>query len=96
MKFDWDKGNWPKCGKHGLPKDEIEAVFEASPHVLVDPENSHDEERYKAIGRNPKGRHVYVSFTIRTKKDVIHIRPISARYMHRKEIERYEQRPPKT
>jgi len=22
--FDWDDGNWPKCGKHGVSRTEIE------------------------------------------------------------------------
>jgi hypothetical protein len=26
-RFDWDHGNWPKCGKHGVGKAEIEAVL---------------------------------------------------------------------
>lgn len=25
--FDWDSGNWPKCGKHGVTKEEIKEVF---------------------------------------------------------------------
>ena len=24
--FDWDDGNWPKCGKHGVSREEIEQV----------------------------------------------------------------------
>ncbi len=28
--FDWDAGNWPKCAKHGLSKQEIEEVFEGN------------------------------------------------------------------
>ena len=26
--IEWDHGNWPKCGKHGATKDEIEHVLE--------------------------------------------------------------------
>ena len=25
--IEWDPGNWPKCGKHGATKDEIEHVL---------------------------------------------------------------------
>ena len=32
--FDWDEGNLAKCAKHGVPVDEIEALFLAGPAVL--------------------------------------------------------------
>ena len=41
--FGWDEGNWPKCGKHGLTQDEIEAVFETAPDLYPDPAHSRDE-----------------------------------------------------
>jgi len=25
--FDWDDGNWPKCGKHGLSREHIQRLF---------------------------------------------------------------------
>ena len=25
--FEWDDGNWPKCGKHGVTREEIEQFF---------------------------------------------------------------------
>ena len=31
--FDWDDGNWPKCARHGLSKEEIESVFEGDPYI---------------------------------------------------------------
>jgi len=34
--FEWDEGNWPKCGKHGVSKDEIEHVLSSGPLVLAD------------------------------------------------------------
>jgi len=34
--FDWDSGNWRKCGKHGLTKPEIERVFMRTPSVYPD------------------------------------------------------------
>ncbi|WP_319941575.1 BrnT family toxin [Rhodopseudomonas palustris] len=48
-------------------------------------------ERFKAIGRTEAGRMVFVVFTLRTLRERTLIRPISARYMHRKEIAAYEE-----
>ncbi|GLQ54201.1 hypothetical protein GCM10010862_14600 [Devosia nitrariae] len=42
------------------------------------------------LGGRLYGRYVFIAFTIREIEGAKHIRPISARYMHRKEIERYE------
>ena len=35
--FDWDEGNWPKCGKHGVTREEIESVMLGVPAVMPDP-----------------------------------------------------------
>ena len=35
--FDWDEGNWPKCGKHGVSRAEIEEVLSGTPAVMPDP-----------------------------------------------------------
>ena len=94
MRIDWDDGNWPKCGQHGVSKAEIEAVFASGPSVVEDPAHSKIEERFRAIGVTPKGRHVFVVFTLRRKEDQVHYRPISARYMHRDEVEFYEKAGP--
>lgn len=88
--FDWDEGNWPKCGKHGLKRSEIEALFEDMPDMYPDPAHSQHEHRFLAIGRGDSGRRALVAFTVRTTLSGTLIRPISARYMHRKEIEHYE------
>jgi uncharacterized DUF497 family protein len=87
--FDWDMGNWPKCGEHGLSKSEIESVFRNGPQTDADP--STVERRFRAVGRNDAGRHVFVVYSIRTRGGAQLIRPISARYMHAKEVRRYEQ-----
>jgi len=42
------------------------------------------------VGRDSHGRAMFVAFTMREQTDRLLIRPISARYMHRKEIENYE------
>jgi uncharacterized DUF497 family protein len=88
--FEWDKGNWPKCGKHGLSQDDIEYIFLNKPGVHGNPTHSTFEERFKAIGKTKEGRYTYISFTLRKTENGIFIRPISARYMHQKEIDHYE------
>lgn len=88
--FDWDAGNREKCEKHGVSIAEIESVFENGAAVHPDLDHSDAEERFKAIGQTEAGRYVFVVFSIRTRGDVQMIRPISARYMHRKEIDYYE------
>jgi uncharacterized DUF497 family protein len=40
-----------------------------------------------AVGRNDRGRPLFVVFTLRTKDGKGLIRPLSARYMHEEEIE---------
>ncbi|MGH6926539.1 MAG: BrnT family toxin [Propylenella sp.] len=47
------------------------------------------EERFLAIGRGSR-RRLFVVFTLREAADETLIRPISARYMHKKEVEHYE------
>lgn len=89
-RFEWDDGNWPKCGAHGLSQGEIEDVFRNEPDVFPDAAHSAVEVRYLAIGRNAAGRHVFVAFTLRDLDGVRAVRPISARYMHREEIDHYE------
>jgi uncharacterized DUF497 family protein len=84
--FDWDDGNWPKCGKHGVSREGIEQVLLGEPTVMVDP--FPDEPRMRAIGKTTAGRYVFVVFMLRKTR----LRPIGARYMHQKEIVHYEQR----
>ncbi|HEU0198203.1 MAG TPA: BrnT family toxin [Nevskiaceae bacterium] len=85
--FDWDTANWPKCGKHGISKAEIESLFTGSPAVASDP--CLTESRQRAIGKAHSGRYVFAVFTLRTVDDQTLIRPISARYMHQKEVTHY-------
>ena len=86
--FDWDKGNWPKCGKHGVSRAEIEEVFAGTPAVETDP--FPEEVRMRAIGKSAAGRYVFVVFLLREIDGQTKLRPISARYMHEKEIAHYE------
>ncbi len=88
--FDWDAGNRHKCQKHGISVAEIEAFLLNDPRIAPDPKHSFREERLMAIGRNSRGRAMFVVFTMRQKDGRRLIRPLSARYMHKKEIEGYE------
>lgn len=92
--FDWDEGNREKCQKHGLSVAEIEDVFGRPLMVLPDNAHSVTEERLQAIGKTAQGRHVFLVFTVRKCGSKEYIRPISARYMHQKEIESYEKENP--
>lgn len=82
--FEWDSGNWPKCGKHGVSRAEIEQVLLGEPAVMADPFQG--EPRLRAIGKTDAGRYVFLVFMLRG----TWLRPISARYMHQKEVEHYE------
>jgi uncharacterized DUF497 family protein len=55
-----------------------------------DPAHSQNESRYIALGNTEEVRSVFVAFTLRQRDGKTYIRPVSARYMHRKEVEFYE------
>ncbi len=88
--FDWDSGNRAKCQKHGVSIEEVESVFLGSPRIAPDPKHSSAEDRLIAVGRTSAGRPVFVAFTPRVKDGRRLIRPVTARYMHAKEIAAYE------
>lgn len=90
-RFDWDAGNLAKCQKHGVSTDEIEHVLGNDPFLVPDYEHSEEEDRIIAVGLNRSGRPVFIVFTLRVLGGKELVRPLSARYMHRKEIEIYEQ-----
>lgn len=92
--FDWDKGNREKCQEHGVSLAEIEDLFTRPVMILPDPAHSQTEERMRAIGKTEEGRSVFIVFTIRKNRRKRLIRPISARYMHAKEIRHYEEENP--
>ena len=78
----------------GFPSTLIESLFARPLAILPDAAHSQREKRLRAIGRTEKGRGVFIIFTLRRKGDELLIRPISARYMHKKEIEAYEKENP--
>ena len=89
-----DDGNLEHCQKHGVFRSEIEGVFASPVIILPDTGHSHAERRFRAVGRTTHGRAVFVVFTIRERGGHRYIRPVSARYMHREEIESYEEENP--
>jgi uncharacterized DUF497 family protein len=68
----------------------IESLFHRPLGVFPDSAHSDAEERLKAIGRTDDGRGVLIVFTLRKRGEEMFIRLLSARYMHRKEVEHYE------
>jgi uncharacterized protein len=89
--FDWDSGNARKSAdKHGVSQAEAEQVFFNQPLlVLSDQEHSGHEPRYHALGMTDEGRTLHITFTLRATGTLIRV--ISARDMHRKERNVYEQ-----
>ena len=66
------------------------SLFERPIGVFPDPKHSADEERFIGIGKTDDGRSVFIAFTLRTGERGTLLRPISARYMHKKEVDYYE------
>lgn len=87
--FEWDDGNTLTCQRHGLSRTEIEEVFAEVIHAAMDAAHSIAEARQRAVGRTAAGRAAFVVFTLRTVEGQTMIRPLSARYMHAKEVKRY-------
>ena len=92
--FDWDEGNRAKCQQHGVSPAEVEGLFDRPVLIIPDAAHSLSEERLRAIGKTARGRSVFLVFTIRERDGERLIRPISARYMHRKEVASYEKENP--
>ena len=92
--FDWDRGNRAKCQKHGLSITLIESLFSRPLAIVPSGADSREESRFCAVGQTGSGRRVFLVFTLRRNGDKQLIRPISARYMHKKEIESYEKENP--
>jgi len=92
--FQWDEGNLAKCQKHGVLVETIESLFQRPVAILPDETHSQKEQRFRAIGKTEDGRSVFMVFTQRQHGDNTFIRPISARYMHKKEVAAYEKENP--
>lgn len=92
--FDWDDGNRGKCRQHGVSVAEIESLFDRPVLIVPDEMHSTSEERLRAIGKTARGRSIFLVFTIRERNGERLIRPISARYMHRREVASHEKENP--
>lgn len=91
--FMWDEGNVAKCQKHGVPLSDIETLLTSEKFVMIpDEAHSRTEERFAAIGRGEVSLRIFlVVFTMRDSGGISLLRPIAARFMHRKERKRYEE-----
>ena len=88
--FEWDQGNARKNEKHDVSMAEAEQVFFNTPLlVLEDIKHSRRELRFHALGKTEHVRLLHITFTLRHADEKIRV--ISARDMHRKEREIYEQ-----
>lgn len=87
--FDWDLANITKVQKHKVSILEVENLFKEETLILPDQDHSQKEQRYIAAGEGDQ-KPLFVVFTFRQKAVSFLIRPISARYMHKKESEFYE------
>ncbi len=89
--FDWDAGNERKSKeKHDVSRFEAGQMFFNQPLLILgDKRHSQSEERYHALGRTNDVRLLHITFTLRSKDTLIRV--ISARDMHQKERNIYEQ-----
>lgn len=89
--FQWDSGNARKSiEKHEVTQAEAEQVFLNEPLLVVeDMKHSQQEPRFHALGHTDGNRELHITFTLRESGSLIRV--ISARDMHRKEREIYEQ-----
>lgn len=89
--FDWDAGNLSKNSlKHNVTNKETEEVFSNDPLVSEDVKHSDKEKRFRALGKTNNGRLLFIVFTLRTIKQEVKIRIISARDTNKKEEVDYE------
>jgi len=88
--FDWNDGNLLKnLVKHGVEPREAEQVFEDEfVMFLKDVKHSEREDRFHALGKTHEGRHLFVTFTMRSEETLIRV--ISARDMSKKELACYD------
>lgn len=88
VEFEWDRGNLDKTYiKHGIEPKQAEEIFVYEDAiVLPDVKHSQKEERQIIVGKTLDNRYLLVVFTMRRQK----IRIISARKMHKEEVEKYE------
>ena len=74
-----------------MSQEEIESLFFGPLSVRPDVLHSVAEERFQAIGKGLRDRFIFLVFTLGERNGQTYVRPISARSMHRREIEGYEE-----
>jgi uncharacterized DUF497 family protein len=89
--FDWHDGNSRKSAdKHDVSQAEAESVLFNDPLIAIEDErHSETEQRFHALGKTAQNRLLHTTFTLRQNGTMIRV--ISARDMHRKERQAYEQ-----
>ena len=85
--FDWDAGNIQKVSSR-VPLEVVEEAFLRFPLIAEDNKHSTKQEKRYLLICLQLTRPVFVIFTIRNNK----IRVVSARYMHKREVKKYEER----
>ncbi len=75
-----------------IPTRKVKKDFFLQKKVYIAPDVKHsdEEERFLAIGEGPKNKLIVVAFTFRNISNKKLIRPISARFMNKKEVQKYE------
>lgn len=87
--FDWDDGNLQKAwGDHRRDRERVRR----HPGDRTGWAHSKAEARFLAIGTARSGRYVFLAFTWHERDGANLIRPISARYVHAKEVQQYKRR----
>jgi uncharacterized DUF497 family protein len=88
--FDWDGGNIRKNWEgHRVSREEIEQVFSNRPWFDYEATGYiGTEKRRIVLGKTDKGRSLFIVYTERNNR----IRPISARDMHQKERNIYDEK----
>lgn len=88
--LDWDSSNSAHCRAHGVAIDAIESFFNQRLLYFEDHRHSFHEKRWIAVGLDKAKRYLFVAFTFRKVGSAKLLRPISARYCHKKEQIIYE------
>jgi uncharacterized DUF497 family protein len=73
---------------------DIEMLFSRPLLIVPDTRHSKTETRIRALGKTSSGRMIFLVFPVRRKAGLRLLRPISARYVHAKEVASYEKENP--
>ena len=89
LRFEWDNAkNRENLKKHGIPFEEAQTIFlDENAIRFIDPDHSHDEDRFIMLGMSFKLRVLVVCHCYRKNETVIRI--ISARKANKHEAKNY-------